>query len=390
MQIAIIGDGPAGQSAAEALLKINPEIKLSLFTEEPIPFYSRMKLVEYLDDRVSRDGLVIRKPEWYAERHVELHLAERVEALNSQERRFRTSKGKYEYEKLLLATGSSAFCPPFPGHDLDGVITLRNVEDADDLKARANAASHGVVIGGGILGLEAAASLVTLNPNLTLTVVDTNPWLLSRQLDEAGAGLLQGFLEEKGLTFRLQASVKGILGEKAVQAVALENEQLPADFVLVCAGIRNRLELAKMAGLECGRGILVDDHLRTSDPNIFAAGDVAEFQGKCLGLWKPAMDQGVVAGKNLVGQETVYQEPVISNKLKVTGIEIASVGDFDPEGALAAKIRKEPGQYQKIVYNEAGEIVGGILIGDTRPYQSLIQAATRKTTIAQWEATAAG
>lgn len=385
MRILIVGDGPAGQSAAEALLKVRPEARIAIFTEESHPFYSRMKLVEYLEDRVTRENLVIRKPEWYTEHQVELHLSEPVEGLEPEKKLIRTTKGEYAYDRLLLATGSRAFCPPFPGAGLAGVETLRTLEDADNLRRLARKARHGVVIGGGILGLEAAVSLVALNPELNLTVVDTSPWLLSRQLDKAGSAILQDFLEQKGLVFRLNAQVKCIVGETSVQGVELASEQLPADFVLVSAGIRNRLELAQAAHLTCGRGIVVDEHLRTSNPDIYAAGDVAEIRGQSYGLWKPAMDQGVVAGKNLGDQEAIYPEPVISNKLKVTGIEIASVGNFDPDGILPSRVHHGPGQYSKIVYNEAGEIVGGILIGDTQRYQALIKAVSLKTPLSQWE-----
>ena len=383
----IIGDGPAGQSALEAVRKVDPEAEIKVFTEEDLPFYARMKLPDFLEGRASREGLLLRKKEWYSEKKIDLHLEEKATKIDPLKKELTTDKGKYSFDSLLIATGGRAFMPPIPGADLPGVFVLRSFSDARELKEKAVEAKNGVIIGGGILGLEAAASLMALNPGLELTVVDTAPTLLSRQLDETAGRLLQTILEGKRISFLLDARTLRFEGEGKVEKVVLEQEKVierKADFVLVSAGMRSRTELAEEAGLLCRRGILVNEHLQTNFPDVFAAGDAAEFEGVCYGLWKPAMDQGGIAGKNMAGQDVRYGGSVVSSKLKVTGIEIASVGDFDSENKKKCLIEEADGVYSKIVSNEEGLIVGGILFGDTSRHQALIKAVAEKTPLNEW------
>lgn len=383
MNYLVIGDGPAGQTAAEAILKIEPNASLDLFSDEGLPFYSRIKLVEYLDGRVDRDGLVIRKPSWFEEKGVRLHLEEAVTRIDPDNHRIETEKGFYPFDRLLLATGGTPFLPPIPGIELPRIGALRTIEDADRLKDWAREARHGVIIGGGILGLETAASLLALNPQLTLTVVDTSPSLLSRQLDATAGRILQQLLERKGMTFLLAAKTLGFEGDNALERVVTNRETIPADFAVICAGIRPRIELAQAAGLRCNRGILVDSHLQTDRDGIFAAGDVAEYEGRSYGIWKAAMDQGTLAGKNMAGQPASYAGTVMSNKLKVSGIELASVGNFDPEDHLEARRHQDGDAYTKIVL-EDGKIIGGILLGDTSRYQALVNAVAARKPIEEW------
>ncbi|HEY9765815.1 MAG TPA: FAD-dependent oxidoreductase [Chroococcales cyanobacterium] len=384
----IVGDGPAGQSALEAIRKADPEALIEVFTEEDLPFYARMKLPDFLEGKASREGLLLRKKEWYAEKKIELHLEEKVTKIDPLKKELTTDKGKYSFDSLLIATGGCAFLPPISGADLPGVFVLRTLADAQSLKERAINAKTGVIIGGGILGLEAAASLTAINPDLELTVVDTAPTLLSRQLDQAAGRLLRTILEGKRITFLLDARTLRFEGEGKVEKVVLEQEKVierKADFVLVSAGVRSRTELAEKAGILCRRGILVNEHLQTNFPDVFAAGDAAEFEGICYGLWKPAMDQGGIAGKNMAGQNDRYEGSIVSSKLKVTGIEIASVGDFDPENRKKALVEETDGRYSKLVSNEDGLIVGGILFGDTSRLQALIKAVAEKTPLNEWQ-----
>lgn len=383
MNYLVIGDGPAGQTAAEAILKLEPSASVDLFTEENLPFYSRIKLVEYLDGRVDREGLVIRKAPWFEEKGVRLHLGEAVTRLEPDARWVETTKGRYPFDRLLIATGGNPFLPPIPGIELAKIGPLRTIEDAERLKEWAREARSGVVIGGGILGLETAASLLALNPELALTVVDTSPYLLPRQLDATAGRILQRLLESKGLKFLIGAKTLRFEGATKLERVVTNRETLPADFAVICAGIRARVELAEAAGLRCGRGILVDSRMMTDREGIYAAGDVAEYEGRSYGIWKAAMDQGTLAGKNMAGQPTSYAGTVMSNKLKVSGIDLASVGNFDPEDHLEARRHQEGDSYTKIVLDQ-GVIIGGILLGDTSRYQALVNAVAARKPIEEW------
>ncbi|MHC5079418.1 MAG: NAD(P)/FAD-dependent oxidoreductase [Planctomycetota bacterium] len=363
-EIVIIGAGPAGVAAASASRQQDPDSRIRLVSAETLPFYSRIRLPEYMDGRIERGKLVIRDEGWFRERDIDLRLGSRVEILDGKGGRVRLTDGSdLPYDACLIATGAEASVPPFPGRDLPGVVAIRSVEDTEALRARVSEAAHVVAIGGGVLGLEMANAIRSLGAGVA--VVEIFPWLLPRQLDREGGAVLQRLLEARGLTFHLDAKVEAIEGEGSVSAVTLQGGQrLPASAVLVSAGIAPATDLAKAAGIEVNRGIVVDERMATSVPGVFAAGDCAEVGGRVYGIWPAAEAQGKVAGTNMAGGAATYSGTVLSHTLKVTGIEVFSTGEIDPDGKHPSEVTQGEGTYRKLVRDGGGNLIGAVLIGD--------------------------
>ena len=366
----IVGAGLAGVEAAGAIRKEDAEARIVLIGEESTPFYTRLRLPELVAGKIPREKLVLKKPQWYEDRQIELHLGQRIEKVNSNDRQITLPNGEtITYDGLLLATGARCFIPPFEGSQLDGVIAVRTVEDALSLRERCQQGGPVVVVGGGLLGLEMAAAVADIAKEVT--VVEIAPWLLVRQVDKAGGELIQSFLEAKGLQFHTGTSVESINGENGVRSVKLNNgKELEAAVVLVSAGIRSNISLAQAAGCETGRGIVVNDKMATSVAGIYAAGDCAEHAGRVYGIWPAAEAQGRIAGASMAGGEVNYEGTVPSNRLKVTGIDVFSAGDFDPEDKLQSEITKGNGIYRKMVRKD-GRLVGAILVGDVRDQRAV-------------------
>ena len=366
----IAGAGLAAVEASATFRKVDPESRLIMIGDESTPFYTRLRLPELVAGTLEREKLVLKKSQWYKDRNIELRLGQRVTSVDSTERTLSLSGGEtLAYDGLLLATGARCFIPPFIGSQLEGVIAVRTVDDAQNLRERCLQGGPVVVIGGGLLGLEMAAALATFASEVT--VVEIAPWLLVRQLDRVGGEIIQSTLEEKGLKFHTGVSVSEIIGEKSVRAVKIEGgPQLEASTVLVSAGIRANVEIAQSAGCRVDKGIVVDDQMATSIDGIFAAGDCAEHNGRIYGIWPAAEAQGRVAGTVMAGGEDFYAGTVPSNKLKVTGVDVFSAGDFDPNNELEAEVTKNNGVYRKLVRDD-GKLVGAILIGDVRDQRTL-------------------
>ena len=289
-----------------------------------------------------------------------------------------TDRGeRFPYDRLLLATGGNSFVPPIQGADSAGVFTLRTLADADRIKAAAASAKTAVLIGGGLLGFEAGNGLRRLG--LTVVVVEFFPRLLPRQLDAAGAAILQQQMEAMGFTFHLGAKTREIAAGPGGLTVSLESgEPLKGDLVLISAGVRPDLFLAQALGLDLDKGVKVDDAMKTSRDGIYAAGDLIEHRGRSYGIWPAAQDQGAVAGAAMAGQMAAYQGSLPSNVLKVVGIDLVAAGDIDAEGKLTAVVRADPAKkiYRKLVIRD-NLLVGAILLGDIRG-SAEIQAAIRK------------
>jgi nitrite reductase (NADH) large subunit len=270
------------------------------------------------------------------------------------------------YDRLLIAAGSHSFIPPINGSDKKGVFALRSIQDARDIVSWSKGIQDVVLIGGGLLGLEAGNALRKLGKKVM--VVEFFPRLLPRQLDVAGAKRLQAIMEGMGFAFRLGAKTREISGEDKVKAVLLEGgETLPGRMVVVSAGVRPNLDLAKALNLDHDKGIKVDERMKTNQPDIFAAGDVAEFQGIPYGIWTAAMEQGRVAGINMAGGEALYKGTVMANTLKVVGIDLASAGDIDAENKLESRVVSDDKAYKKIVI-ENNRIAGCIMLGETKGF----------------------
>jgi nitrite reductase (NADH) large subunit len=374
----IIGNGVAGNAAAEAIRKYDPDGKIVVFSRESRPFYYVPALPEYLAGEKPADQLIIHPQSWYDRHRIELHLNTRVTKIDPDRKWVETDQGKrFPYDRLLLATGGNSFVPPMQGADSPGVFTLRTLADADRIKAAAAAAKTAVLIGGGLLGLEAGNGL--RRRGLKVVVVEFFPWLLPRQLDAAGAAILQRQMEAMGFVFHLGAKTREIAAGPGGLTVSLESgEQLQGDLVLISAGVRPDLFLAQALGLDLDKGVKVDDAMKTSRDGIYAAGDLIEHRGRAYGIWPAAQEQGAVAGAAMAGQAATYQGTLPSNVLKVVGIDLVAAGDIDAEGKLAAVVRTDAAKqiYRKLVVRD-NLLVGAILLGDIRG-SAEIQAAIRK------------
>jgi nitrite reductase (NADH) large subunit len=375
MRYAIIGAGVAGTTAAQAVRETDPEGEIRVFTQEPYAFYTRIRLPELVAGRVAPERLILKGEAWFRENRIDLHVGERVTEVRKDPLTVVSGKAAYPVDRLLLATGGYAFVPPLPGSDLDGVFTLRTMDDALRIAQRAKGASKAVVIGGGLLGLEAGNGLRLLG--LRVAVAEVAQRLLPRQTDPQGAVVLRGAMEKMGFEFHLGAQSKEIQAEggKARRLLMGDGRTLEGDLFLISAGVRPYLELARQLGLEVGLGVKVDDRMETCVPGVYAAGDAVEHRGVYYGIWPAAEEQGRVAGVNMASGELLYRGTVMSNKLKVAGIELVSAGEIDPEGELESEVVSDPvkGIYRKMVYKD-GRLVGCILIGDTSGQMGILRA----------------
>jgi nitrite reductase (NADH) large subunit len=375
----IIGNGAAGNAAAAAIRKHDQEGQIHIFCKESYPFYYVPALPEYLAGEKDLNQFTIHDPDWYEKNRLDLHLETEITRIDPDKKVIETRKGEtYNYDKLLLATGSYSFVPPIKGADAEGVFTLKNFDDARTIKARARNLRQVGLIGGGLLGLEAGNGL--RKAGLKVTVVEFFPRLLPRQMDVPGAAILQKQLEEMGFTFFLGAKTQEIVRESSGLNLILEGgDKISADMVLVSAGVRPELTLAKSLGLEIDKGVKVDDAMRTSREDIYAAGDLVEHRGRFYGIWPACMEQGAVAGAVMAGQEASYEGTVPANTLKVVGIDLFSAGDIDAEGNLEAVVSKDEAKktYRKFVIQD-NILVGAILLGDIRGSAEIQQAIKKK------------
>jgi nitrite reductase (NADH) large subunit len=376
----IIGNGVAGATAAENIRKNEELAKVTMVTDEDTPFYYRIRLNEYISGELSEQALQAKKDQWYEDLKIRLLLNTRIIGADTAKGIVTTEKGdELPYDKLLIASGSYSFIPPITGSDKKGVFSIRNIQDARNILAYAKDIKEVVIIGGGLLGLETGNALRKLNK--AVTVVEFFPRLLPRQLDEKGAGRLQSIMEGMGFKFKLGAKTEATDGDASAKAVRLAGgELIPAGMVIVSAGVRPDMALAKAMGIECDKGVIVDEYLRTNLANIYAAGDVTEFKGMPYGIWPAAMDQGKIAGINMAGGEMVYNGTTMANTLKVVGIDLASAGEIDAEGKHEAKISVTDTTYKKIVFDNL-HIIGCIMLGDTSGFNKVTRAITEKKDI---------
>ncbi len=363
----IVGNGVAGITAAQGIVRADPAAEVHVYGAEPYPYYQRPRLWMYLAGEIEQEELYFRPLAWYASRGIQVHVDSNVTALDPAEHRIRLANGDWRsYDRLLLATGGRSFIPPFEGSKQEGVFALRSLDDALAIKRHASQSSGIVVIGGGLLGLETARAL--LAPNRRVTVIEIAPHLLPRQLDVIGAQVLQKRLETMGLSFYAGATTESIIGDGRAQGVRLAGGRaVRSELIVVSAGIRSRIELAREAGLDVNRGVLVDDQLRTSAPDVFAAGDVAEFGGVVYGIIPAAIEQARAVAANMVnGSTATYSGTVFSNTLKVVGIDLTCLGHSTADGEDHVVLRysdQAAGVYKRLALRE-GKIVGAILLGD--------------------------
>ncbi len=386
-RLILVGNGMAGVRTLEELLKRAPDrYEITVFGEEPHGNYNRIQLSPVLAGEKQIADIITHPPSWYAANGIRLITGDAVVAIDREAKTVTSSRGVVAgYERLLLATGSKPFVLPVPGRELPGVIAFRDIADVDTMLSASRTYSHAVVIGGGLLGLEAANGLA--KRGMTVSVVHLMDSLMERQLDKPAAALLQKSLESRGLRFLLAAATAELLGTERVEAVRFKDgRELPADLVVMAAGIIPNAALAKASGLDCERGIVVDDALRSSDPNIYAVGECAQHRKVCYGLVAPLWEQAAVCAEHLARASTVaYQGSVVSTKLKVTGIDLFSAGNFQGGEGSEELVFRDPkrGIYKKLVLRE-GRLDGAVLVGDTRDggwYTELIQ---QKAQLGHW------
>ena len=376
MKHVIVGSGVAGVTAAQAIVRADPDAEVHIFGAEPYPYYQRPRLWELIAGQIEQAALFFRPLAWYAERGIQVQVGSRVTAIDPQAHYLTLADGSpVAYDRLLLAMGARSFVPPFDGVDKKGVFTLRALADAQAIKEYAQRASTAAVIGGGLLGLETARALLSLG--LKVTVIEFAPRLLPRQLDEQGALMLQSRLEAMGLHILTAAATEAIVGQDRATGVQLKGGGVvDGQLVLISTGIRSRLELAREAGLEVNRGVVVDQRLGSSVPDVYAAGDVAEFNGIVYGIIPAAIEQAQVAAANMVASgSAVYQGTVPTTSLKIVGIDLTSLGQATASGDefdILHKSDPSTGVYQRLTLRD-GRIVGAILLGDTRDARPLKQ-----------------
>ena len=364
----VIGNGMAAARLVDELARrALGRYAVAVIGEEPRLAYNRVLLSALLADEVGFDDIELRPARWWRDRGVTLRYGVRATAVDAAARNVTLAGGtRLSFSKLVFATGSQPIKPDIPGMDLPGVLTFRDVDDVNAIAASKAAGTRVVVIGGGLLGLEAAYGLAKAGARVTLLHLMDR--LMERQLDHRAALMLQRAVEARGIAVRLQAQTARISGNGQVEGVELrDGTAIAADAVVVAVGIRANAALARTAGLEVGRGIVVDDHLETNAAGVHAIGECAEHRGCCYGLVEPAYEQAQLLARRLAGERASYPGSVLATNLKVSGVNVFSAGDFLGATAEAEEIvLSDPaaGVYKKLVIAD-GRLVGAVLFGDT-------------------------
>ena len=381
--LVVIGNGMAGMRTVEELLALAPEhYDITVFGAEPHGNYNRILLSPLLAGEKSISDIMLHTRDWYAAQGITLHTGDPIVHIDRKRRLVRAQSGREVwYDRLLLATGSTPFILPVPGHELRGVIGFRDIQDVDAMLAAAQSGRHAVVIGGGLLGLEAANGLQ--RRGMDVTVVHVTDSLMNMQLDKPASLMLKQALEKKGLRFMLEAHTSEIVGIGGVVAGVRfkDGVEIPADLVVMAAGVRPNVALAKSAGLHCERAIVVDDTMQTYDPRIYAVGECVQHRRATFGLVAPIWDQARVAGGHLAGAgHRRYVQQATPTKLKVTGVDLYSVGDFIGGADSEDLVLRDPrrGIYKRLVLVN-NRIAGAVLYGDVQDgpwYFDLIQNRT--------------
>ena len=367
-KLVLIGNGMAGVRTLEELLKLGPEMyDITVLGSEPHPNYNRIMLSPVLAGEKSIDDIVLNDLDWYADNNITLKAGDAAARIDRVARKVVTESGEeFAYDRLLIATGSNPFIIPVPGHDRDGVISFRDIADVNTMVAASRDFNSAVVIGGGLLGLEAANGL--MKNGMDVTVVHLEDTLMERQLDKPAAALLKSSLEERGLNFMMEAQTTEIMGGERVQGVKLaDGSEIKADLVVMAVGIRPNMTLAQDAGIHCERGIVVSNTMQTFDPRVYAVGECVQHRGTCYGLVAPLFEQAKVAANHLANiGVSRYEGSVTSTKLKVTGIDLFSAGEFNESKGDDVLLMQDPGAgvYKKLVLRD-NRIKGAVMYGDT-------------------------
>lgn len=388
MQVAVIGNGLSGSIFSKTLRELDSDVCIDVYGDEKYLYYPRPNLIEFMAGNIPYERLFAFNEDWYQERNINLRLGNRVEKIIPGSQQFYLANGTTEtYDYLLLANGAFASLPPIKGADKTGVFTLRKLDDAlailDYLEGHQNVA----VIGGGLLGLEIARAI--RNKNAQVDVYEFFPRLLPRQLDPEGASILTYQIEKMGIKVHVGVTTEEIMGETEALGLRFKDgKQSKADMVIIAAGVRPYVNLAKEAGLETNKGVIVDDFLQTSAPNIYAAGDNVEHKGRIYGIIPASFQQARAAAYNLFGQKQNYEGTIPSNTLKVMGLEVTSMGLVYPEAGGFEEFSKqdaEAGIYKKLVL-EDGVLAGAIWLGTKQNINEVSRLVAQKQDVSGWKA----
>jgi len=367
-KLVLIGNGMAGMRTVDELLKLAPnKYDITVFGAEPHGNYNRIMLSPVLAGDKSLEDIIINDYQWYQDNNIKLFTGKTITKIDRYHRRVIADDGSTaEYDRLILATGSKPFMLPLPGKDLEGVISFRDINDVNVMIETAKTHKNAIVIGGGLLGLEAANGLMLQGMNVT--VVHISKSLMNQQLDFEAAELMKHELEQTGLNFLMEHETEALIGEQRVEKIRFKNGlELDADLVVMAVGVRPNIELAQASGIECDRGIVVTDTLQTYTPNIYAVGECVQHRKQTFGLVAPLFDQAKVCANHLAELGIAsYISTVTATKLKVTGINLYSAGDYLGADDTQSLIYKDPAHniYKKLVI-KGDLIVGIVLYGDT-------------------------
>ena len=363
--IVVIGGGIAGVAAVESIREISAKANITLVTRENHLPYFRLNLTRLLAEELTADALPIHPAAWYEENRISLIQGTEASAISLEAKEVTLADGQtLSFDKLILTAGAHPFIPPYPGTNREGVTPLRTKDDAAYIKEEAAGAGSVVVVGGGILGLETAAAIVKYAKKVT--VIEGFSYLMPRQLPQKAAARLETLIQDLGIALRTGAEIKELAGDERVKGVVLKTgETIPADLVIFSTGVRSNSYLARVSGLQVNQGVIVNDHLQSSHPDVFAAGDIAEHRGIVYGLWNAAQYQGTISGMNAVGRDALFGGIPRSNTIKVLGIDLFSIGKFEAEDGSYIIIEKEdPHEYTRFVFHDT-HLVGAILYGNT-------------------------
>ncbi|MCI3197195.1 NADPH-nitrite reductase [Bacillus sp. HU-1818] len=385
-QLVLVGNGMAGVRAIEEILSVSKdEFQITIFGSEPHPNYNRILLSKVLQGDTDIKDITLNDWNWYEENNIQLYTNETVSKVDPENKTVITDSGRIQpYDELILATGSVPFILPIPGADKKGVTAFRDIKDTDIMLAASKEYKKAAVIGGGLLGLEAARGL--LNLGMDVSVIHLAPFLMERQLDATAGRLLQNELEKQGMTFLLEKQTEEIYGDDRVEGIRFKDgTSIEADLVVMAVGIRPNTKLGAEGGIPVNRGIIVNDYMQTEIPHIYAVGECAEHRGIAYGLVAPLYEQAKVLAKQICGIDTnPYEGSVLSTQLKVSGVEVFSAGDFnESDDKKAIKVFDEQdGIYKKIVLRE-NKIVGAVLFGDSSEGNRLFSMIQKEADISE-------
>lgn len=400
-KVVIIGNGVAGTTAADQVRRYLPDCEITIISREPRHFYNRMAIAKLIEEDGSPDELILSTEDWYQQRNIECLLGAEATRIDSSEKVVVTDRGRYlEYDRVLLAGGSDSAIPPIENWGLPGCFTLRDIDDAMAVRdfVKHYSAKQAFVLGGGLLGLEAAHSL--RKRGLRTTIIDRNKWIMHRQVDAECGVILHKILDDLDIQYITESNIKAVSGSDRLLEVELEDGQkIATDLLLASTGIKPSISLATDAGLEVERGILIDDHMRSSDPAIFAAGDIAQHRGAVYGLWGASAEQAKIAAMNIAGADKTFTSGINAAQLKVFGVDFMSFGELNgtDNDVIVSHGNIDERIYRKLVIRE-GIIVGAILLGEPELSGRIAELARTMTDInptladlqrGEWQALAA-